>query len=167
MALAAMPNWIQPWPKRSCKMLWRAKYSTWEPHAATMPPLEGIALDESPFKASGRFVVLGGFDLRAQAEIGVWKRLLAEAQPGVRIWTVYLLESGRASKLTMVQSMTSKSEWPTTVVAESTALWRELIQADRPERSFAGLVSGVVIDPLMIGVPTEEAWDRFRDSLSC
>jgi hypothetical protein len=40
-----------------------------------------------------------------------------------------------------------------------------LIRPDRPERSFAGILRDGAFDMLMVGIPTEEAWDRFMQKL--
>ena len=128
----------------------------------SLPQITGNYLEGESFAPQGNYLILGGFDLRAQAEIGVWRRLVQQSASVISCVTIYFLDRSDASGREALEAMTPLSQWSTTAVAESTSHWLELIQPDRPERSFAGLIRDTTIDPLMIGMPTEEAWDRFR-----
>ena len=107
-------------------------------------------------------VLIGGFDPRAQVELGVWIRLLSEAGAEARVRTLFLCEQRMQDG---VRALTPRSRWASTFVGLPTSDWQALILPDRPERSFAGICRGNDLEPLMIGLPTEEAWDRFLASL--
>ena len=146
-------------------MLWRAAYNTWEPAPAPIPEMIGRNLHGQLLNLDGQVVLCGGFDLRASAELGVWRRLLQSLDTPIKLWTIYLLPDQTSSDEAALASMTPKSLWSNTYLARSTSEWSELIQPDRPERSFAALAMNGVLDPLMIGLPTEEAWYRFQSAL--
>lgn len=146
-------------------MLWRADYNTWEQGRSLLPAIIGRRLDGLPFDQTSYQVLIGGFDLRAQAELGVWWRLLSDHSPDLKFGTVYFLGLPDARLIENLAAMIPKSKWADTIVAEPSPEWTTLIKPDRPERSFAGVVREGMIDPLMIGSPTEEAWDRFLASL--
>jgi hypothetical protein len=143
-------------------MLWRAKFDTWEPGSCVLPGLVALSLEGERLVLSPGVILVGGFDPRAQGETGVWSRLISEGGFEQRLRTLYL---GEPRIHSAVRALTPKSKWATTFVGSSTPDWDALILPDRPERSFAGVVRVGTLDPLMIGLPTEEAWDRFSASL--
>lgn len=136
-------------------MLWRESY---RPRV-----FEGQALPDGV----GDGILIGAFDLLAQREIGIWLRLIAEAFPALRP-DVLLISPTWSAKQRKVAAAT----FPPSLLGSLRFLedpeeqWRAAIQPDRPERSFAAIVREGVADLLMVGVPTEEAWDDFRDRLS-
>lgn len=44
--------------------------------------------------------------------------------------------------------------------------WRNLVQPDRPDQSFAAVIAGNQARTMMKGIPTEEAWDAFLKELA-
>jgi len=145
-------------------MLWRAGYDTRELPPTPFPELVATSLVGSPIDFSLPCVLSGGFDPRAQMELGVWDRLLHEIELAIPHCTVFLLERPIEKAEASIIAMTPRSRWATVGLAACTEPWQELIQPDRPSRSFAGILVYGMLHPLMVGLPTEEAWDRFRQS---
>ena len=84
----------------------------------------------------------------------------------LKIYTLFLLTGVSQNTKEHLIAMTPRSLGDSTIFSDHSFEWESLIKPDRPERSFAGFVSQGFLDPLMIGVPTEEAWDRFQEHLS-
>lgn len=147
-------------------MIWRVGYCTRELEAVVAPPFRATTLDGILIDETFAGILMGGFDPRAQSELGIWRRLLEEADLGVDCLTVLILESLGPKAEAAVRAMVPQSQWHGFAIARCTDEWIDLIQPDRPERSFAAMIRGGILNPLMIGIPTEEAWDRFKERLS-
>ena len=146
-------------------MLWREAYNTWEGNPVPLPEIVVSNINGDIISIDNPCVILGGFDLRASAEIGVWLKLirsLATAPPSL---TVFLLDTNSQHELEKLAAITPKSQWATTGIAKVNADWLRIIQPDRPGRSFAAYHHTAILNPLMVGLPTEEAWDRFQSRL--
>ena len=139
-------------------MLWRAKFDTWEPDSKPIPPTVAASLSGEVLELHDGDILIGGFDPRAQVELGIWSRLISQADAETHIRTLFLVD---AAHIPFVEAVTPKSLWSSTSVGAANQEWESLILPDRPERSFACIVREGLFDPLMIGLPTEEAWDRF------
>ncbi len=100
--------------------------------------------------------------MRAEAELGVWRRLLDDAALGMTYWTVLFVDLSSDQ----VRELVPRSRWESTVLSAPSSVWSDVIQPDAPSCSFAMACSGGVADPLMVGLPTEEAWDAFRLAVS-
>ena len=111
-------------------------------------------------------VILGGFDLRAQAEIGTWRKLIEGLEGETTLLTIYLIDVVKPADLDSLRAMTPKSRWVSTLISSTNEVWRDMIQPDCPQRSFAGRLQNGVIHPLMIGPPTEDAWDDFSEAIN-
>lgn len=146
-------------------MLWRPTYENRELTSAVCPAVIGTRLSGEILTCSFEGVLIGGFDLRAFAEIGIWRRLVTEANSEV-VWLVlYQLPEPGIQAVAQLRAMTPKSQWGSVALNEVTNDWIELIQPDRPERSFAGIVQAGKFKTLMVGIPTEDSWERFRQDL--
>lgn len=131
-------------------MRWRDAYQPIVAHDITCPTL-------TPPENS-RLAWLGGFDLRCISELGVWLRLFEDAgyQPGIRLF----LDASQPLEAVLPPSVFAR-----TMVSGPIADWRQLIQPDRPERSFAVLGDGSTIEMLVVGPPTEDVWEEFENRL--
>ena len=128
-------------------MLWREAYRPRLIEDALLPgaPSTGI--------------VLGGFDLRAQAELGIWWRLLETASLLTAARLVLILpEEDEIVTKVLPRSWAANLS----VVRNGGEAWRALIQPDRPERSFAAITRGGMAPLVVVGPPTEDVWERFE-----
>jgi hypothetical protein len=130
-------------------MVWRRAYETREIGPVACPLLSAALISGTALVLPQACVLMGGFDLRAQAELGVWRRLIPDAI------TVYFLDSA-----TSLRAMTPRSQWDSVAHAPPSEEWADFIAPDRPERSFAGVLRNGEFQILMVGMHTEEAWDR-------
>jgi len=146
-------------------VVWRTSYQTRELDPTPTPALVAEALNGDIYQARDRELLVGGFDLRAQSEIGVWNRIFDEELPCVRCWTVFFLDSLTPKVAANLRAMIPRSKHDKTLVCTQPESWASIIQPDRPERSFGTLITEGVADPLMVGIPTEEALDRFLEKL--
>jgi hypothetical protein len=145
-------------------MLWRPAYETRELSPVECPSVIARFLSGEEFSPPDQCVLLGAFDPKAQAELGVWRRLITEAIPSTPILTLFFLEDLKMEP--SLRAMTPKSTWSAVALSTPSNDWIELIQPDRPERSFAGVLQDGIFQVLMVGPPTEEAWDRFLKALT-
>ena len=146
-------------------MLWRTPYQTRELGPIAVPPIIGTTLAGDPVQDGVIQLVLGAFDPKAQLELGVWLRLMSAEVPKLPCWTVFFIESLTDKLRRDIFTMTPSSRHNLTVISTVTADWRNIVQPDRPERSFGTLIKCGVGNPLMVGTPTEEALDRFKQAL--
>ncbi|MDR3692533.1 MAG: hypothetical protein P4L46_24340 [Fimbriimonas sp.] len=146
-----------------------------------MPPaaikgITGISLAEMPFSLGSSDLVFGGFDLAAVRELIIWRRLfdrnpsleacLGAGHPAPFGWTILFLSGQDKVSVPTLKAMTAPSAWSTTIIADDNGPLRDLIQVDRPDRSFGTLVVSGIADPLMVGLPTEEALQTFLDAIA-
>ena len=144
-------------------MLWRPTYETRIRRGLALPRLEGRTLDGSETATPTHGAFIGAFDPRAGAELGIWRRLLEEA--GVSALTVFVRTAWTPRESRALALATAPAQHPWTLLAEDPdGVWASVVESDRLERSFAAVVRAGVVDPLMVGLPTEEAWDEFREA---
>lgn len=138
-------------------MVWREAYRTLLARDLDLPALSlGVEFD----------VLLGGFDFRAIAQMGVWERLLAADAPDVPWVQVFFLDKPRSDDATLLESIVPPSRIDRSfLVYEDVPAWQDLIQPDRPESAFAAVISGDRARIVMKGLPTEEAWEAFLDEM--
>lgn len=110
-------------------------------------------------------IVIGGFDLKALAEIGVWRKLLLAVSPDIPIITAIFLTTSSEESLKLMREVIPRSLWERTVVGENRDEWYQALAPDLDTRSFGCLIKEGIADPLMVGLPTEDALDRFEESL--
>jgi hypothetical protein len=121
-----------------------------------LPTLEGASLSgQAPEALNGIWV--GAFSLAALPEIGIWQRLLRSAN--VPFQVVYV---GRIS-VKDVQSATPASQWDRVLVAPGhLPAWQSVVPVDQPGRAFAWIQLDGIAELLMVGPPTEDAWETFE-----
>jgi len=129
-------------------VLWR---QTYEPRI-----LESIELAGVP---DG--ILLGAFDPKGQAELGVWLRLFESAGQDHR---VKILAIGMPNRK-IFESVLSPRRQSQIVWLDHGEL-AQILAIDKPERSFAAIVANGVADLLVVGLPTEDVWERFERSLT-
>ena len=137
-------------------MLWREPYRPRVEIDIVVPELTGNAS-----------VILGAFDLRAQRELGVWQRLLHEADL-TKEYRLLLISSPDAP----ISRGDAESAFPPSLhsrvdlVADRGRAWRSLVAPDCPERAFAAILAGRLARVLVVGSPTEEVWESFCEVAS-
>lgn len=143
-------------------MLWRTSYTTKALRGLDLPPISGISLgrEAGHFPTDG--VLLGAFGPLV-TELGIWRRLLADAYPDLRvptllIQTVWPNRERRAQE----QGTPPALQDLTFLVEDPLGSWREKIGDIRADQSFGAVVRQGNAGLLMVGLPTEEAWDEFR-----
>lgn len=143
-------------------MLWRSAYRTLVARDLALPPVHLAGGD--PWPPEARYVLLGGFDLRAYRQMQIWLRLLQAEATGTPTRLLFLRPSWDAKDLAAMQAMIPESLASQTYAALEEG-WRALIDPDTPERAFAAIVENERSSLTMKGAPTEEAWDAFLEAL--
>jgi len=128
-------------------VLWRSAY---QPRV-----LESRKLDGLP-----EGIVVGVFDPLGQAELGVWLRLFESAGWDRDVSILAIGMPGRRK----FESVLPPSRHSQIVWLDESGL-RQTLEIDKPERSFAAVIVNGVADLLVVGVPTEEVWERFEQAL--
>ncbi len=148
-------------------MLWKPTYETRVLHDVALARLEGRTLDGQDGAAPVEGVMLGAFGPFAGAEIGVWRRLIEEAFPGQKVPTVLVRATWTERERRTIATSTAPGLHPWTLLANDPGgTWAATIGPDRAERAFGAVVRGGSAGLVMIGLPTEEAWDLFRETLA-
>ena len=145
-------------------MLWKPTYETRVLRGVALPRLEGRTLDGQDGAAPVEGSMLGAFGPFATAELGVWRRLLEEAYPERRVPTVLVRAAWTERERRTLAVATAPSLHPWTLLAnDPSSGWSAAVGPDRAERAFGAVVRAGVAELLMVGLPTEEAWDAFRE----
>ena len=144
-------------------MLWRPTYETRILRAASLPPLTGFTLDHQDGSTPVEGPVIGAFAPLASAELGIWRRLLQEAFPERSVPTVLIRPAWTERDRRTIADGTPPALHSITLLANDPGeTWSNEIHPDRPERSFGLIMSAGIPKLLMVGLPTEDAWDEFR-----
>ena len=145
-------------------MLWKPTYETRILRSVVLPRLEGKTLDGQEGAAPVEGVMLGAFGPFASNELGIWRRLLQEAFPERKVPTVLVRASWTERERRTIATGTPPALQPWTLLAnDPEGSWTAAIGPDRAERAIGAVVHGGVATLLMVGLPTEEAWDTFRE----
>ena len=145
-------------------MLWRPTYETRVLRGVALPRLAGRTLDGQSGAAPGEGATLGAFGPLAFAELGVWRRLLEEADPERPVPTVLVRAAWTERERRALDVATPPAQRPWTLLADDpTGAWAAAVEPDRAERAFGAVVRGGQAVLLMVGLPTEDAWDEFRE----
>ncbi len=136
-------------------MLWRTSYETTEIEATT---LEGLPLPEV---GEGTFAAVISFSPRHFQQREVWRRLF-EAELAIPYFVGVI---GSADDLEQLQSSTPRSQHERLIrIEDAQGAWLSLLGEENKESAFAFVQREGTLVVLMVGPPTEEAWDRFLDS---
>jgi hypothetical protein len=139
-------------------MLWREHY---EPRVLTSVLVpKGLPKVVSEVT----YVIVGGFGLAAISDQGVWWKLLKSSfKQDTCIYRIFISQAWTPKKERDANAMIPPSEKSSLILTEDYDQWCEIIQPDKPERGFAALVHQGKMQTLVIGPPTEEVWESFRD----
>ncbi len=142
-------------------MLWRESYSTRVLESPRIPALIGSNLNGDSWDSNARIALAANFSLREMQQRDVWLRLFQAELEIPRALGVVLSEWSEKD-LEQLRSATPRSRWPEVFAfTDSECAWKNLIEPDSPARVFALLVEQGQTNFVMIGPPTEEAWERF------
>jgi len=146
-------------------VIWRNSYQALDLGSIQAPNVIGETLSGDAFELTSPTLLLGAFDFRGASELGVWSRLCQSESFGISTTFAYFLSRRSREIIQLAKDMTSPSLHSATVLVWESQLWHEIIQPDRPERSFGCLIKDGVAEPILVGTPTEEAWDYFIEKL--
>ena len=133
-------------------MLWRTPYETTEIEASTLARLP------LPEVGEGTFAAVISFSPRHFQQREVWRRLF-EAELPIPYFVGVI---GSADDLEQLQSSTPSSQHERLVrIEDAQGAWLSLLGEENNDRAFAFVQREGTIVVLMVGPPTEKAWDRF------
>jgi hypothetical protein len=145
-------------------MLWRQSYQTRIERDLCYPVAIVVSVDCSePIK--GKQVWIGGFGFNGLNEQEVWSKLFQSDFHGdVRVHKVFIFESVGTSELESIRALVAPSEVNQCLLIEDPSRsWYSIINPDHPGRGFAAIIEGDKIPLLMVGPPTEDAWEEFSN----
>jgi hypothetical protein len=128
-----------------------------------LPALQATRLDGGNHGCQA-FVLVGTFDPLGYRELEIWRRLLEQEFGAHEAAVQAFFRRGWTPKdVALIESLVPASRHGRTLVATDEAdAWRTIVTPDRAERSFAAAIQAGQATVLMVGPPTEEAWDLFR-----
>jgi hypothetical protein len=146
-------------------VLWREPYQTRISGNHLIPELDDIDSIRGGRNVSSTAVWIGGFGFNAISDQGVWWRLFQEAFPGDPcVFRAFILPKWTTKKRMEAISVVPPSEHVSSLlISDPDYHWEKLVDPDKPERGFTAIVLPGTVDLLMVGPPTEEAWDQFRE----
>jgi len=142
-------------------MLWRESYATRVLEEPRIPALVGLNLSGETWDDDARIALAANFSLREMQQRDVWLRLF-QAELEIPYALGVVQTSWLDKELEQLRAAVPRSRWPEVFAfTDSESAWKSLIEPDSPARVFALLVEQGQTDFVMIGPPTEEAWERF------
>jgi hypothetical protein len=146
-------------------MLWRESYATRILRDVACPVVQMVNLDGSQ-EFPEVCIWIGGFGFQALADQGVWWRLFQSDFPNdPLVRKVFIVERVSSQETAMADSLVPGSEASRCTLGEdANGFWKNLVQPDQENRGFAALIVGNQIPLLMVGPPTEEAWEEFSEA---
>jgi hypothetical protein len=143
-------------------MLWKQPYSTIifrdvPCPVATITSLTGSVVTHE------RQVWIGGFGFDAIGDQGVWWRLFQSDFAGdQQIRKVFIWDCLSDEIIESAFAIVPRSEANQCLLVEDPSrFWQKLIQPKLSSRGFAAIIEDAKISLLMVGPPTEEAWEEF------
>ena len=134
-------------------MLWRPTYRTLAARDVPTPPIS----------VPDPCVLLGGFSFAAYKEISVWKRLMAsEDAPPPTVLRFFLPELSSQDS-DMLESLLPPSEQAMAAIVLD-GDWKDLVAPESDSQCFAAVLNSGQATIMMKGIPTEDAWDAFREA---
>lgn len=144
-------------------MIWREAYRTRSLGPVALPPLSMLDLDGKAVAFEQPALIIGAFDPRAHREVELWSRLIGGSFPGYDpSFRLYLggTDTRRREALAAIHPPSRHRQ--VRLAEDPDGAWRSLIEPDRPERSFGLIAVDGRSHRLMVGPPTEEAWEEFE-----
>jgi hypothetical protein len=132
-------------------MIWRASRPTRYREDATLPyeVADGI--------------VVGALDLAALRDLAIWRRLIQTSLPDVKLTTLLIAEAWTPKVKRSASAAFPPSEWAE--ISFVTDPERKWPAATEGETLFVALVRNEKVPLLILGAPTDEAWDRLEDAV--
>ncbi len=111
----------------------------------------------------GPEVWICGFGFAAIADQGIWWKLFQSDFPGdLRTKRIFFVEQVTAEAEQLAMSLVPRSEADQVQLYDDTDhQWRNIIQPDSEQRGFAVMIDNGRISIIMVGPPTEDAWEEF------
>ncbi len=146
-------------------MLWREPYTPRLLSDIAVPPLSMMPLYPGADSPGPKYALIAGFSLWAIGEMGIWHRLFLDG--GFQSATAFIDQDWSPKAIQELgDSVPSSSHRNNYVISDPDALWRQLIEPDKPERSFAAIIRDEVAERVVVGPPTEDVWEEFARRLS-
>jgi hypothetical protein len=146
-------------------MVWRKSYQTKLLADLPLPATKIHSINGFELRMDNVQIIVGGFGFNAIADQGVWWRLFqSDFANDDRILKGFIVESVDSFAQRESASLVPPSEHSRCVLIEDPIhAWQDLIKPDRENVGFAAVIVGSEIPILMIGPPTEEAWEDFSN----
>ncbi len=140
-------------------MVWRTPYETVALTQILVPFTPGTNLDGEEFSFSNEGLILGAFSLADQRDLGVWSRLVDQEFPDLSYNTLFIRsEWSVRERSNLAVSVPISRRANTVAITDVESRWQTIL---KPNRAFAGIIRAGIMPLVMMGPPTEEAWDTF------
>lgn len=140
-------------------MIWRTSYSTKSAENLDLP-------NQSDPGALTDGVYVAAFDLAAHGQQQIWIKLLESDFTPDSYRLLLIKPAWSKSAKREAEEILPPSRLTKTIFAtDPDSNWESLIQPDGPGRAFAFVIKDQRIKLLMVGPPTEEAWDEFKAAI--
>ena len=156
-------------------MIWRTSYSTRTAEFIDLPILSNSSrisdLDGTDLSELGDGIYVGGFGPTAYAQQQIWMKLLESREsspsgPAEDFNILLISTTWTRAKRQEVESLLPPSKHSrVTLLTDPSRVWEAMIEPEGPTRAFAFILRDRVIRLLMVGPPTEEAWDEFQAAI--
>lgn len=121
--------------------------------------LQGVQLPAINFP--DRTFLVGGFHLKATAEMEIWRRLAASS--GITLTFVFFRANWTSESRAEVHSVFDPADGEVLFGLDPELALSSFIRIDQPTRCFAAIVSANYAEILTLGPPTEETWETFEN----
>jgi hypothetical protein len=145
-------------------MLWKESYRTKIIRDLKCPESQIVTLAGVPYESSIQ-VWIAGFGFECLTEQSVWWRLFESDFAGdQRVRKMFILDLVNKQVMNEVQALVAPSEFSRiSFIEDQRQVWTELIKPDTQHRGFAAIFENGQLPLVMIGPPTEDAWEEFSN----
>ena len=114
-----------------------------------------------PIEVSG--IVVAAFDVAALREFALWRRLVRTSLPDVALHSVLIAPSWSPRARRTLEAVFSPSDLgEIRVIEDPEGTWASRVGRQADEATFAAVVRGGVASLVVVGGPTDAAWDQIE-----
>ena len=108
-------------------------------------------------------VCIAGFGFSAVNDQNLWWKLFQSEFPDdLRIRRVFIFDVVEVEDIKSALSLVPPSEADRCFVIEDpNHVWADLVHPEKEHHSFAAIIENGIIPLMMVGPPTEDAWEEF------
>ena len=142
-------------------MVWRQPYETRILRHAACPATPVMNLEGEAQQLPE--VCIASFGFSAINDQNLWWKLFQSDFPNdPKVRRVFIFDTVAVEDIKMASSFIPPSEsYRCFVIEDPYRVWADLVQPEKEHHAFAAIIENGIIPLMMVGPPTEDAWEEF------